>query len=271
MGCKNMGATYFQGDRDATGALLESRSPSTNTSSPSAPQGPPSGAGGPPPQPLQRPSHHHHHPPPLPPPSYHPTPHYYPHHHYHHPPPPPPQPTSHHHPVPSAPGAGGGTGEPWLAAQNLTFLKRGSPSSENAGTPQSDSKSKHQKKRAFDQANDDSHPPEIASMPSLASSSEGTIGTTSPGGELSRKRPKDEEPESATKQGAGVSSLLMAAMAMTEFAGDSSKPAASATEKSSEDKTKKRGNTKSKAASTANGYSPPRRSSRASVASTPPK
>jgi hypothetical protein len=77
-------------------------------------------------------------------------------------------------------------GEPWLAAQNLTFLKRGSPASDR-------------KKKGL-QPRDHG---EIASMPSLvASSSEGT----SPGDTAIKKA----EEESAH-------ALFMAAVAMTEF------------------------------------------------------
>jgi hypothetical protein len=75
--------------------------------------------------------------------------------------------------------------EPWLAAQNLTFLKRGSPDP---------------KKKLVEQQQ---HPGEITSMPSLASSSEGT----SPADSKKQQQPEDE----------GAQALLLAAMAMTEF------------------------------------------------------
>lgn len=92
---------------------------------------------------------------------------------------------------PRSSSGGQKNGEPWLAAQNLTFLKRGSPSSA-------------EKKRKPEH-------PEIASMPSLASSSEGT----SPGVEaLANDSHREERKE------ADVNSLLMAAYAMTEFAGE---------------------------------------------------
>lgn len=74
----------------------------------------------------------------------------------------------------------GATGEPWVAAQNLTFMKHGSPD-----------KKKHSRAHEGD-------------MPSLASSSEGT----SPG-EAVRKRDKEDEE--------GAKALLLAAVAMTEF------------------------------------------------------
>lgn len=91
--------------------------------------------------------------------------------------------------VPSGPASHGGNGEPWMAAQNLTFLKRGSPSSA-------------EKKRNKPATTDSS---KIDSMPSLASSSDGT----SPGDAI-------KEDESSEKE-KGVNSLLMAAYAMTEF------------------------------------------------------
>lgn len=85
------------------------------------------------------------------------------------------------------------SGEPWLAAQNLTFLKRGSPPSE--------------KKQKLESGGSQ----DLVSMPSLAESSEGTYS-----GEPIRGAISQEE----TEGGAGVSSLLLAAMAMTEFAGE---------------------------------------------------
>jgi len=92
---------------------------------------------------------------------------------------------------PSPVNGNNGSGEPWLAAQNLTFLKRGSPASA-------------EKKRKSEQQ-------EITSMPSLASSSEG-----SPQGTGDRTSGNQDEDDAE----GGVSSLLMAAYAMTEFAGD---------------------------------------------------
>lgn len=84
------------------------------------------------------------------------------------------------------------TGEPWLAAQNLTFLKRGSPP---------------EKKKLLFESGD------IASMPSLASSSEGT----SPGGEYSSERmmKRTLPPRNRADEDGGA--LLLAAVAMTEF------------------------------------------------------
>jgi hypothetical protein len=79
---------------------------------------------------------------------------------------------SHHHPYypPTVFPPVRSTAEPWLAAQNLTFLKRGSPS------------------------------PAKTDIPSLAAaSSDGT-----------------SPDEKSSPKGAGVNSLLMAAMAMTE-------------------------------------------------------
>lgn len=82
------------------------------------------------------------------------------------------------------------TGEPWLAAQNLTFLKRGSPP---------------EKKKLLFESGD------IASMPSLASS-EGT----SPGGDVSSERLKRAlTPQKQPDDDGGA--LLLAAVAMTEF------------------------------------------------------
>lgn len=107
----------------------------------------------------------------------------------------PPMPYAYHMPPhmiqhPPPPTGRGANGEPWVAAQNLTFLKHGSPSSS-------------EKKRKKD-----SEPPEIASMPSLASSS----NDTSPGiGDSKTKEDGERDDEE------GVSSLLMAAYAMTEF------------------------------------------------------
>lgn len=83
-------------------------------------------------------------------------------------------------------------GEPWLAAQNLAFLKRGSPASEL-------------KRPALFKLKSSSG--DIASMPSLASSSDGT----SPGDGVASKYSALEEDES------GADALLMAAVAMTEF------------------------------------------------------
>lgn len=84
------------------------------------------------------------------------------------------------------------TGEPWLAAQNLTFLKRGSPP---------------EKKKLLFESGD------IASMPSLASS-EGT----SPGGEYSSERMmKRKIPPRSQADEDGGALLLAAAVAMTEF------------------------------------------------------
>jgi hypothetical protein len=80
-----------------------------------------------------------------------------------------------------------------LAAQNLTFLKRGSPPSDS-------------KRPKLDNGSND-----IVSMPSLAESSEGTFS----GEHMIRNESSQEEGE-----GTGVSSLLMAAMAMTEFANE---------------------------------------------------
>lgn len=80
----------------------------------------------------------------------------------------------------SSAGSHVATGEPWVAAQNLTFMKHGSPD-----------KKKQSKAHEGD-------------MPSLASSSEGT----SPG-EAVRLRDKEDEE--------GAKALLMAAVAMTEF------------------------------------------------------
>jgi hypothetical protein len=79
-------------------------------------------------------------------------------------------------------------GEPWLAAQNLTFLKRSSPASELRRNPGSSSV-------------------DIVSMPSLTSSSDGN----SPRRETESKQPISEEDES------GADALLMAAVAMTKF------------------------------------------------------
>jgi len=76
-----------------------------------------------------------------------------------------------------------------VAAQNLTFLKHGSPTSEQ----------QQKKRRVAGEAGD------IASMPSLASSSEGT----SPGDAPKKHGFVAEEP--------GINSLMMAAYAMTEF------------------------------------------------------
>jgi hypothetical protein len=98
--------------------------------------------------------------------------------------------------APETTNAAGGesSGEPWLAAQNLTFLKRGSPPSE--------------KKPKLDSGGATSgpqHQEEIVSMPSLAESSQGT-------------EPTAQSQEEASSSEPGVDSLLMAAMAMTEFA-----------------------------------------------------
>jgi hypothetical protein len=90
------------------------------------------------------------------------------------------------------------SGEPWLAAQNLTFLKRGSPPSEKK--PKLDSEG-----AANSGPHNHHHHEEIASMPSLAESSQGT-------------EPTAQSQEEASSSEPGVNSLLMAAMAMTEFA-----------------------------------------------------
>jgi hypothetical protein len=82
------------------------------------------------------------------------------------------------------------SGEPWVAAQSLTFLKRGSPASE-------------QKKVLQNAA--DPYFTEVASMPSLASMSDGT--SPSDGG--LPKNPSEDDNEK--------SDLFMAAIAMTEF------------------------------------------------------
>lgn len=171
--------------------------------------------------------HHHHLPPPYPYMHHHPHPM---HHHalpphlrppmesqaYSSPPPPmtaatppssgaPPRPPSGRattrsgsKPAPAT-STGESSGEPWLAAQNLTFLKRGSPPSE--------------KKARLDPAlaasvgigGQHHHHEEIVSMPSLAESSQGT-------------EPTNNSHEEASTAEAGDDTLLMAAMAMTEFA-----------------------------------------------------
>ena len=98
-----------------------------------------------------------------------------------------------------------GTGaDPWVAAQSLTFLKRGSPASD--------------KKSAMPYAGLGVSPitkspagTEIAAMPSLASSSEGT----SPGDAV--QKVMMSTPESSIDKAGGDNALLMAAVAMTEF------------------------------------------------------
>ena len=94
------------------------------------------------------------------------------------------------HVMQAASRGGKRAGEPWVAAQNLTFLKHGSPTSEQQ---------QQRKRRAVGESGD------IASMPSLASSSEGT----SPGDAPKKHGFVTEEP--------GINSLMMAAYAMTEF------------------------------------------------------
>jgi hypothetical protein len=93
-------------------------------------------------------------------------------------------------------GGGESSGEPWLAAQNLTFLKRGSPPSEK--------KARLDPTQALSAAGQHHHE-EIVSMPSLAESSQGTEPTS------------NSHEETSTAE-AGDDTLLMAAMAMTEFA-----------------------------------------------------
>lgn len=110
---------------------------------------------------------------------HHPPPHVQ---HAYAPPPPPPPPPHHIMPRSGPPAPRASAPEPWLAAQNLTYLKRSSPTSSE----------KKRKNEQIEQAI-----VEIQSMPSLASSSEGT----SPGDGDDR-----------------VNSLLLAAYAMTEFA-----------------------------------------------------
>lgn len=95
---------------------------------------------------------------------------------------------SKHHPQQQLRQSTNQSGEPWLAAQNLAFLKRSSPD--------------HKPRRRSGDP-----PGELASMPSLASSSEGSPGEAA--AKASRNRPKAEEE--------GAQALLMAAMAMTEF------------------------------------------------------
>lgn len=85
--------------------------------------------------------------------------------------------------------------EPWMmnAAQNLAFLKHGSPTLEKS-TAQIP------------------HEAEVASMPSLAASSSDTSPEDQSGEPGKRAPEKECDPNSST-----VNSLLMAAMAMTEF------------------------------------------------------
>jgi hypothetical protein len=127
--------------------------------------------------------------------------------------------------------------EPFQAAQNLTFLKHGSPDSVKGGMVR-----KGPGATAGSGKQGDSGVHEVASMPSLASSSEGT----SPG-EFARNRSKDEDEDehnrqqhdnmsklnglmgSRTKpimdeQDDDVKTLLMAAYAMAEI-GKGSSPA----------------------------------------------
>lgn len=101
------------------------------------------------------------------------------------------------------------SGEPWLAAQNLTFLKRGSPSSASA-----------EKKKKSSVLVDHG---EIGSMPSLASSSEGTspgdmaVTSSSSAVATTPTGRKEDNAVPGSAADAGVNTLLLAAYAMTEF------------------------------------------------------
>jgi hypothetical protein len=139
--------------------------------------------------------------------------------HYHHhaharagvPPPP-------HQPLVHSRSSRAPTSEPWLAAQNLTFLKRGSPSSsEKTAKRGSGGNTGNQQPAvvASRTASMDSNGLEVGSMPSLASA---LSRETSPAEHHHAKRDA-ASPPSAAKSDAGVSSLLMAAYAMTEFSG----------------------------------------------------
>lgn len=105
--------------------------------------------------------------------------------------------------------------DPWIAAQSLTFLKRSSPASDRRDVRLfSMGVSPIAKSTAV---------AENASMPSLASSSEGT----SPGEGAHHHYPRiASTPESSIDKAGGDSALLMAAVAMTEF-GQSPPPTSS--------------------------------------------
>lgn len=101
-------------------------------------------------------------------------------------------------------------GDPWIAAQSLTFLKRSSPANDLKNMsvppgPYSMGVSPITKSPAG---------AELALMPSLASSSEGT----SPG-DVAQHHQKGtvSTPESSIDKAGDDTALLMAAVAMTEF------------------------------------------------------
>lgn len=112
--------------------------------------------------------------------------------------------------------------DPWMAAQSLTYLKRGSPGSNGASTlhqpnePYSMGASPVSK---FTGSMDPSH--ETVSMPSLSSSSEGT--SPGDGGVLPGHLKALSTPESFKGE---TNALLLAAVAMTEF-GQSPPPTSS--------------------------------------------
>lgn len=281
MGCKNMGATYHQGPgRDAEGNLIlatdSAESPQASpreskqqehlhqqsNNAPLAPNGPESAShhsqqhsANHYPYSVPSQAHHHHYPPP-----------HHPHAHHH--------PLSYGHTHPSSSSAASparrrsstaSNGEPWLAAQNLTSLKRGSPSSSEP------SEGSHKKQRLPEKRRPSQDNGSMSMPPSLASSSGETFGTSSPGGFLSRRISSSDTQDSrhrhdhrhnaasahpatgksrigagngrqSTSPSAGVSSLLMAAYAMTEFAeeGAARKNSASKKPKSDSKKDKKK-------------------------------
>jgi len=208
MGCKNTVTGFKDADRDGPSPMAV-RQPHAALNVQRLQQ-----------LPLQQPHHH------APPPPMHP-------HHLpymvgqpHHPFPSPAQ-HSRHTSQPPTPQqtqprtvhARGGSngGEPWLAAQNLTFLKRGSPSSEDGSSAK---KSKPAKVPSRPLAATEQH--EIASMPSLASCSTSELSPVSDHHKYNgnvRKANNKQVKSVVDDTGGGVSSLLMAAYAMTEFAG----------------------------------------------------
>ena len=129
--------------------------------------------------------------------------------HYHLPPHPPRSYMNIQHP----PSRASSSGDPWIAAQSLTFLKRSSPANDKTNLrPYTLGVSPITKSPAGTG---------IVSMPSLASSSEGT----SPGDGAHRSK-VISTPESSIAKAGGDSALLMAAVAMTEF-GQSPPPTSS--------------------------------------------
>jgi len=130
----------------------------------------------------------------------------------------PPRPPPYHMPHPIASHAQQPSAtDQWGAAQSLTFLKRGSPASEQkpAGHPFTLGVSPVTKASPLGG--------EITSMPSLASSSDG-----SPGEAARNQHFSSSTPEDASKR--QDDALLLAAVAMTEFG--QSPPPSSATKRS---------------------------------------